>query len=52
MFFLFLIGIIVGVYIKETIEIPKMKPFLNKLFEGNRNEEKPGETEDKKENTD
>lgn len=33
MFILFLIGILIGIYLKESYQIPPMKPFLDKLFE-------------------
>jgi len=33
MFILFLFGILIGIYIKESYQIPPMKPFLDKLFE-------------------
>jgi hypothetical protein len=33
MFILFLFGILIGIYIKESYQIPPMKPLLDKLFE-------------------
>tara|TARA_B110000902_G_C13899966_1_gene434005 strand:- start:102 stop:275 length:174 start_codon:yes stop_codon:yes gene_type:complete len=33
MFILFLIGILIGIYIKESYQIPPMKPLFDKLFE-------------------
>jgi|TARA_B110000858_G_scaffold44368_1_gene50762 hypothetical protein len=33
MFILFLIGILIGIYLKESYQIPPMKPLLDKLFE-------------------
>tara|TARA_B110000091_G_C13628896_1_gene396259 strand:- start:568 stop:717 length:150 start_codon:yes stop_codon:yes gene_type:complete len=36
MFIFFLIGMFCGIYMKETMHIPEMKPLLKKLFDGNR----------------
>lgn len=56
MFILFLIGILIGIYIKETYQIPPMKPLLDKLFERSNKieneEEQPAQPEKEKESSD
>tara|TARA_B110000858_G_scaffold108207_1_gene123674 strand:+ start:939 stop:1103 length:165 start_codon:yes stop_codon:yes gene_type:complete len=32
MFIFLFIGILIGIYAKETMQIPQMKPFMDKLF--------------------
>tara|TARA_B110000208_G_scaffold166255_1_gene205007 strand:- start:1003 stop:1152 length:150 start_codon:yes stop_codon:yes gene_type:complete len=49
MFIFFLIGIICGIYMKETMHIPKIKPLMKKLFDGNRTDVVEPEEDDKKE---
>jgi|TARA_B110000208_G_scaffold190739_1_gene255444 hypothetical protein len=49
MFILLLIGIIIGVYIKETYQIPLMKPLMDKLFEMGNLREMESDTEENKE---
>jgi len=47
MFIFFLIGMFCGIYMKETMNIPEMKPILKKMFDGNRTADVP-EEDDKK----
>jgi len=37
-----------GIYMKETMHIPEMKPLLQKLFDGNRTADVDPEEDDKK----
>ena len=57
MFLFLLLGIVIGIFLKETYTIPQLKPLLDKLFEmGNmremEEEEEVVEKEKEKENAD
>jgi hypothetical protein len=47
MFLFLLLGIVIGIFLKETYSIPQMKPLLDKLFEmGNMREMEEEEEEE------
>tara|TARA_B110000858_G_C17702597_1_gene426678 strand:+ start:780 stop:953 length:174 start_codon:yes stop_codon:yes gene_type:complete len=57
MFLFLLLGIVIGIFLKETYTIPQLKPLMDKLFEmGNmremEEEEEVVEKEKEKENAD
>jgi hypothetical protein len=52
MFIFLFIGILIGIYVKETMQIPKMKPFMDKLFTEQPSTEPEPEPEKEKENAD
>jgi|TARA_B110000211_G_C14022391_1_gene528294 hypothetical protein len=47
MFIFLLIGILIGIYVKETFEIPRLKPYVDKMF--SKHEPSPPEPEPEKE---
>lgn len=50
MFIFFFIGVLTGIYIKETMQIPRLKPYVDKMF--SKHEQPETETETEKENAD
>tara|TARA_B110000503_G_C6914588_1_gene316112 strand:+ start:165 stop:326 length:162 start_codon:yes stop_codon:yes gene_type:complete len=48
MFIFLLFGILIGIYVKETMQIPRLQPYVDKLF-SKQEQPKPPEKEKEKE---